>query len=216
MDEEIVGIDEVGRGCLFGPVFAGAVLLNKAASIVLLKEGLTDSKRLTPHKRAKLVPLIKSFSIDWSLGQASANEIDSLGIRLATEKSMLRAIHGLSEQPSLIMIDGILPLRHWSGDQITIAKGDSKLPAIAAASVLAKEARDDLMKRLAINFPGYGLDRHMGYGTSIHRTALSKYGPCKLHRKTFLRKIIPDDFSVQLNSHRSPYSRAENLLSTDG
>ena len=192
----IVGIDEVGRGCLFGPVFAGAVLLKNEASKSLLNEGLTDSKKLSPKKRAKLVPLIKDLSADWSLGQASAKEIDSLGIRLATEKAMIRALHGLSKRPDLVMVDGVLPLRNWSGQQITITRGDSKSSAIAAASVLAKEARDSLIRRLTFSFPNYGLEKHKGYGTSFHRNAIVKLGPSRLHRKSFLTKIIPCDLAL--------------------
>ncbi len=189
-EESIAGVDEVGRGCLFGPVFAGAVVLNKSAAIYLLSKGLKDSKILTPKKRAHLVPIIKASSQDWALGQASAKEIDSVGIRTATERAMIRALQRLSTPIDLVLVDGLLPLRTWSGPQKTLIRGDSLLPSIAAASVLAKEARDALLKRLAIKFSDYGLDKNMGYGTKFHRQVLLEKGPCSLHRKSFLTKII--------------------------
>ncbi len=189
-NKEIAGIDEVGKGSLFGPVFAAAVIFNKSTGLNLMNEGLKDSKLLTHKKRAKLVPLIKEFSIGWGLGQASVKEIEFLGIRTATEKAMLRAVHRLPIIPRLLLIDGNMPLRNWSGSQITLIKGESKSPQIAAASILAKEARDALIKRLALNFPEYGLEKNVGYGTEFHREILKKIGPTKLHRISFLSKII--------------------------
>ena len=188
----IAGVDEVGKGCLFGPVFAGAVILSKANELKLLKEGLRDSKKLNPRQRNHLVPLIKENSIAWSLGQASAREIDSIGIQKATEKAMMRALEKFPSQPDLILVDGILPIRFWPGKQRTKVRGDSHCPSIAAASVLAKEARDELIKRLARKYTLYGLEKNKGYGTAIHRTSLIKAGATKLHRKSFLSKIKID------------------------
>ncbi len=190
---QIAGVDEVGKGCLFGPVFASAVILSNSAGSQLLDAGLKDSKLLTKGKRAKLLPAIIKLSASWGLGQASAKEIDSLGIRKATEKAMLRAIHKLTIKPSLVLIDGSLPLRLWEGNQESLVRGESKSPAIAAASVLAKESRDEVIKRLAKEFPGYGLETNVGYGTSNHREALVKSGATKLHRQSFLSKIICED-----------------------
>ena len=186
----IAGIDEVGKGCLFGPVFAGAVILSKPNELKLLKEGLKDSKKLNFQQRDMLVPLIKENSIDWSIGQASAKEIDRNGIRLATEKAMLRALEKLLTPPDLIIVDGILPLRAWSGKQKTKIKGESYFPSIAAASVLAKQARDKLIQRLASKYSNYGLDKNKGYGTKIHRNIIIQEGPTNLHRKSFLSKLI--------------------------
>ena len=154
----IAGIDEVGKGCLFGPVFAGAVILSKANELKLLSIGLKDSKKLNPRKRKNLVPLIKENSIAWSLGQASAREIDDFGIRKATEKAMMRALEKFSSPPGLILVDGILPIRLWPGKQLTQVRGESHFPSIAAASILAKEARDELIKRLARKYKIYGLE----------------------------------------------------------
>ncbi len=188
--ECIAGVDEVGRGCLFGPVFAGAVVLTDDAAVELLAEGLTDSKALTARRRAHLVPLIESAASAWALGQASAREIDAVGIRIATERAMLRALQRLAQPLELVLVDGVLPLRLWMGPQRTVVRGDSSCAAIAAASVLAKQARDGLMKRLSGRFCGYGLERHAGYGTAFHRQALLKLGPTPLHRYSFLTKVL--------------------------
>ena len=187
---QIAGVDEVGKGALFGPVFAGAVVINEESAIHLKKLGLQDSKKLTSSKRKKLVPLIKRQAIAWGLGQASAREIDIFGIREATEKAMLRALNRLNQTPKLILVDGVLPLRAWTGDQITLIKGDNKSASIAAASVLAKEARDSLIKRIALKFPNYGLEKNVGYGTKFHCESLKIAGATQLHRQSFLSKIL--------------------------
>jgi len=189
-DKELVaGVDEVGKGCLFGPVFAGAVILSKANELTLLRKGLKDSKQLNSRQRKYLVPFIKENSISWSLGQASAREIDSLGIRKATEKAMLRALEKFLYPPALILVDGILPLRLWTGKQQTQVRGESHFPSIAAASVLAKESRDELIERLSGKYNLYGLEKNKGYGTKVHRTNLIKSGATKLHRKSFLSRL---------------------------
>ena len=158
----IAGVDEVGKGCLFGPVFAGAVILSKENETYLLNQGLKDSKKLSPRQRHNLVPLIKTNSIAWTIGQASAREIDVIGIRDATEKAMLRALEKFSSPPDLILVDGILPIRLWPGKQKTQVRGESHFPSIAAASVLAKETRDELIKRLARKYNCYGLEKNKG------------------------------------------------------
>ena len=185
----IAGVDEVGKGSLFGPVFAGAVILNKTNESKLLSRGLKDSKKLNQSQRNNLVPLIKENSIGWSIGQASAREIDSFGIREATEKAMVRALEKFSSPPDLILVDGILPIRLWPGKQQTQVRGESHFPSIAAASVLAKEARDALIKRLSLSYSLYELDKNKGYGTEMHRKNLIKAGATKLHRKSFLSKL---------------------------
>ncbi len=190
------GVDEVGRGCLFGPVFAAAVVLDSEAITVLQGAGLTDSKKLSPRRRAGLVPLIEKQAHAWGLGQASAGEIDRHGIRAATERAMQRALTRLPAPPPLLLVDGVLPLRGWSGEQRTLVAGDLRCAAIAAASVLAKEARDALLRRLARRYPGYGLERHVGYGTAAHRQAIQRLGPTPLHRRTFLRNLLPGEASL--------------------
>jgi ribonuclease HII len=192
-DRPLAGVDEVGRGCWFGPVFAAAVVLPDAAHAPLAAAGLTDSKALTARRRSQLVPLIEQQAERWALGQASAREIDAFGIRTATERAMLRALQRLQlAQPlAMVLVDGVLPLRLWYGPQRTVVRGDSQHLEIAAASVLAKQARDALIHRLAARYPFYGLERHAGYGTAVHRQALLEHGPTPLHRRSFLRKVLP-------------------------
>ena len=188
----IAGIDEVGKGSLFGPVYAAAVILSKENETKLLSQGLKDSKKLSHRQRNILVPLIKTNSIAWTIGQASAREIDAVGIRNATEKAMLRALEKFSSPPDLILVDGTLPIRFWPGKQKTQVRGESHFASIAAASVLAKEARDELIKRLARKYNCYGLEKNKGYGTEIHRTNLIKEGATKLHRKSFISRLEID------------------------
>ena len=188
----VAGVDEVGKGSLFGPVFAGAVILSKENETNLLNLGLKDSKKLSHRQRRNLVPLIKKNSIAWATGQASAREIDNIGIREATEKAILRALEKFPSPPNLILVDGVLPIRLWLGEQKTQVRGESHFPSIAAASVLAKETRDDLMERLAPKYSIYGIDKNKGYGTEIHRKNLIKSGATELHRKTFLSRYEID------------------------
>lgn len=183
------GVDEVGRGCLFGPVFAAAVLLDDAAATHLAALGVTDSKQLTGPRRQRLLPFIVTAVRGWGLGQASAREIDAHGIRTATELAMLRALQRLPQQPPLVRVDGVLPLRPWPGPQRCLVRGDQLDVAIAAASIMAKQARDGLMERLDQRWPTYGLAAHKGYGTERHRQALADHGPCPLHRFGFLRSL---------------------------
>ena len=190
LGRDVAGVDEVGRGCLFGPVFAAAVVLEGSAAERLLKAGLTDSKKLSAKRRAALVPLIQSLCVASGLGQASAREIDACGIRVATERAMLRALQRLPQTPRLVLVDGNLPLRLWHSPQRTVIAGDSRSADIAAASVLAKEARDALIRRLSARFPDYGLERHVGYGTAQHRQSLMASGPTPLHRHTFLKRLF--------------------------
>ena len=150
-----VGIDEVGRGAVFGPVFSAAVVLTKKNKLHLKQFGVKDSKKLTPKKRKLLLPEILFLCTDYGIGQSSAREIDKLGIRVATELSMIRAIKKLKEKPSEIIIDGPLSLRPWKGIQKNIVAGDSKFISIASASIIAKVSRDNLMERLEKKYSGY-------------------------------------------------------------
>ena len=183
-----VGIDEVGRGAVFGPVFSAVVVLTEKNKIILQKSGVTDSKKLTPKKRKLLLPKILLLSSDYGIGQSSAREIDKLGIRVATELSMIRALKKLKEKPSEIIIDGPLLLRPWKGIQKNIVSGDSKFTAIAAASIIAKVSRDNLMGRLEKKYSGYFIFKNKGYGTKDHLYLIKKNGITKLHRKSFLKK----------------------------
>ena len=184
-----IGIDEVGRGAVFGPVFSAAVVLTKKNGLILKQLGVNDSKKLTPKKRKLLFPKIIELSSDYGLGQSSVREIDQLGIRYATELSMIRAIKKLKNNPSELIIDGPLSLRLWKGRQKNIISGDSKFTSIAAASIIAKVTRDFLMERLERKFSGYFIFKNKGYGTKEHFSSIKANGITNLHRKSFLTKL---------------------------
>ena len=183
-----VGIDEVGRGSVFGPVFSAVVVLNEKNQSTLKQIGVIDSKKLTSKKRKLLFPKILLLSSDYGIGQSSAREIDKHGIRIATELSMIRAVKKLKKTPSELMIDGPLLLRPWKGAQKNIVSGDSKFTAIASASIVAKVSRDNLMERLDRKYPRYLLSKNKGYGTREHFEIIKKHGITNLHRKSFLKK----------------------------
>ena len=183
-----VGIDEVGRGAIFGPVFAAVVVLTEKNKFILKQFGVTDSKKLAQKKRKLLLQKILLLSSDYGIGQSSAREIDKLGIRVATELSMMRALKKLKEKPSELIIDGPLLLRPWNGIQKNIVSGDSKFISIASASIIAKVSRDNLMERLEKKYPGYLIFKNKGYGTREHLSLIKKNGITKLHRKSFLKK----------------------------
>ena len=183
-----IGIDEVGKGAVFGPVFSAVVVLTKKNKAILKQLGVIDSKKLTPKKRKSLFPEILFFSSDYGIGQSSAREIDKLGIRVATELSMIRALKKLKEKPSELIIDGPLLLRKWKGVQKNIISGDSKFTAIASASIVAKVSRDNLMERLEKKYSGYLIFKNKGYGTKEHFSSIKKHGITNLHRKSFLNK----------------------------
>jgi len=182
-----VGIDEVGRGCIFGPVFSSAVVLTLENNHLLKKLGVDDSKKLSEKKRNSLLPKILKLSNDWGIGQSSVKEIDKYGIRHATELSMIRAIYKLKLRPLKIYLDGSLPLRLWQGKQENIIKGDSKLTSIAAASILAKVKRDSLMFRLEEKYKGYKIYKNKGYGTNDHFSSINYLGITNMHRKSFIK-----------------------------
>ena len=184
-----VGIDEVGKGCIFGPVFSSVVVLTLENNNILRKLGIKDSKKLSAKKRKLLLPKILELSKDWGIGQSSVREIDRYGIRHATELSMIRALYKLKLRPSKIYIDGILPLSIWNGKQENIIKGDSKLTSIAAASILAKVKRDSLMIRLEEKYKGYIIYKNKGYGTSDHFLSINHLGITDMHRRSFIKKL---------------------------
>ena len=183
-----IGIDEVGKGAVFGPVFSAAVVLTEKNKNTLKQSGVTDSKKLTSRKRKLLFPKILFLSSDYGIGQSSVREIDELGIRVATELSMIRAIKKLKEKPYELLIDGSLLLRPWPGIQKNIVSGDSKFTSIASASIIAKVSRDNLMERLEKNYSKYLISKNKGYGTREHLSIIKKNGITNLHRKSFLKK----------------------------
>ena len=185
-----VGIDEVGRGSVFGPVFSAVVVLNEKNKFILKQLGVKDSKKLTPKKRELLLPKILLLSSDYGIGQSSAREIDKHGIRIATELSMIRALKKLKDKPSELIVDGPLLLRQWKGFQKNIISGDSKFISISSASIVAKVFRDNLMKRLEKKYSGYFISKNKGYGTREHLSIIKENGITNLHRKSFLKNQI--------------------------
>ena len=185
-----VGLDEVGKGAVFGPVFSAVVVLNKKNKTILKQLGVRDSKKLTPKKRDFLFPKILLLASDYGIGQSSVREIDKLGIRFATELSMIRALKKLKKEPAEIIIDGPLLCRPWKGNQKNIVSGDSKFITIASASIIAKVCRDKLMERLEKKYSGYLIFKNKGYGTREHLSIIKDNGITHLHRKTFLKSNI--------------------------
>jgi len=183
-----VGIDEVGKGAVFGPVFSAVVVLTEKNKLILKQFGVMDSKKLTSKQRKLLFLKILLLSSDYGIGQSSSREIDKLGIRVATELSMLRALKKLKEKPSEIIVDGPLLLRPWNGIQKNIISGDSKFIAVSSASIIAKVSRDNLMERLEKKYPGYLIFKNKGYGTREHLSNIKEKGITNLHRKSFLKK----------------------------
>lgn len=180
----ICGVDEAGRGPLAGPVCAAAVILPPHLEI----PGLTDSKKLTDKKRRELYPIIKEQAIAYGIGMASEQEIDEINILQATFLAMQRALDQLNIKPDLALIDGNRE-KDFGIPVKTVVKGDSLSMNIAAASILAKVTRDDMMVKLAEEYPQYGFEIHKGYGTKAHYAALTNHGPSPIHRMTFLKKF---------------------------
>jgi ribonuclease HII len=176
----VAGVDEAGRGPLAGPVYAAAVILDASRPI----PGLADSKILTEPMRDALALEIRAHALAWSVASASVEEIDEINILQATMLAMERAVIGLSLLPELVRVDGNrLPRLNCRGE--AIVKGDATVPAISAASILAKTARDAELRLLHDTYPGYGFDQHKGYGTALHLTQLASLGPCPAHRRSF-------------------------------
>jgi len=186
-NELIAGVDEVGRGPLCGAVVTAAVILDPLRPI----EGLNDSKKLTEARREALFPLIQERALAWCIARAEVEEIDQLNILHATMLAMQRAVAGLSTRPDRVLIDGnrcpVLPMPSEA-----VIKGDSRVPAIAAASILAKVARDREMQALELLYPGYGIAQHKGYPTPVHLAALRELGATPIHRRSFapVRDVI--------------------------
>ena len=179
----ICGVYEAGRGPLAGPVCAAAVILPPHADI----PGLNDSKKLSDKRRRELFPLIKEAAVAYGIGIATHKEIDEINILQATYLAMERAIQALSVKPELALIDGNRA-KDFGLPVETVVKGDSRSASIAAASILAKVTRDDMMLELANTYPQYGFEIHKGYGTKAHYAALDAHGISPIHRMSFLKK----------------------------
>jgi len=176
----LCGVDEAGRGPLAGPVMVAAVMLDPGRPI----EGLRDSKKLSAAARERLADEIRKRAAAWCVAETSVEEIDRLNILQATLLAMQRAVAGLGRAPDDVWVDGNR-CPDWAWRSQAVVKGDDKVAAIAAASILAKTARDHYMRRLHEDFPVYGFARHMGYGTAAHLAALKAHGACPQHRRSF-------------------------------
>ncbi len=183
----VAGTDEVGRGCLAGPVVAAAVILPADCHL----QGLTDSKKLSAEQRKSLVPEIEHQALSFSIASVSPRIIDKINILQASLRAMALAVEGLDPKPSAILVDGNQPIPVQL-PQKTVVKGDSRSLSIAAASVIAKVHRDNLMEEYHRRYPEYQFARHKGYATAVHLEALRRYGPCPLHRMTF-KGVKADD-----------------------
>ena len=180
----ICGVDEAGRGPLAGPVCAAAVILPPHIEI----PGLNDSKKLTDKKRRELFPIIQEQAVAYGIGLASHEEIDQVNILQATFLAMQRAIDQLEGKADFALIDGNRE-KDFGLPVMTVVKGDSRSASIAAASILAKVTRDDILEEMAKEYPQYGFEIHKGYGTKAHYAALTEFGPSPIHRMTFLKKF---------------------------
>jgi len=183
----ICGVDEAGRGPLAGPVSAAAVILDEAHPI----EGLADSKKLSEKQRDRLAPVIRERALAWAVAYAGVDEIDDLNILQATLLAMRRAVEALPVQPQQVLVDGLYCPQTGIPSE-AIVKGDSKVAAISAASILAKTARDELMLQLHEQYPHYGFAEHKGYPTAAHLAALREHGVSAVHRRSFkpVREIL--------------------------
>ena len=176
----VAGVDEAGRGCLAGPVAAGAVILDPGRPV----RGLRDSKKLTEKRREELFAEIREKSAAWSVAMTGPGEIDRTNILRAALRAMEKAVAGLSVEPDFVLVDGNARIS-IAVEQKTVVGGDDRCASIAAASIVAKVTRDRLMKELETEYPGYGFSRHKGYPSKEHRESLRRLGPCPIHRKSF-------------------------------
>lgn len=184
----IAGVDEAGRGPLAGPVYAAAVILPPDTVI----KGINDSKKLSEKRREELFDEITEKAVAYNICSIDEKRIDEINILNATYEAMNGAVNGLKIQPDFVIIDG----NRISGMTIpheTVVKGDAKSISIAAASILAKVSRDRFICEMAEKYPQYGFEKHKGYGTKAHNEAILKYGPCPIHRKTFLKKLLGEN-----------------------
>lgn len=179
----VAGVDEVGRGPLAGPVVCAAVIMPFDDII----EGVDDSKKLSEKKREKLFEIIKEKAIAYSIVEVSEKEIDQINILNAVKKCMTKAVESLSIKPEITLVDGVDTGLTINAEYVV--KGDSKSYSIGCASILAKVYRDNLMKEYAKEFPEYAFEKHKGYGTKVHIEKIKEIGPCRLHRRTFIKNF---------------------------
>jgi ribonuclease HII len=182
----IAGIDEAGRGPLAGPVVVGIAIMKPDSFI----EGVNDSKKLSEKKREQLYEQIISEAIDWTVGIVDQKEIDEINILNATKKALHMAISNLKVKPDRILVDALEHIDTYGIPYTSIIKGDAKIYSISVASIIAKVTRDRIMQEYDEIYPEYGFSGHKGYGTAKHIQAIKEYGPCSLHRKTFIKKFV--------------------------
>ena len=194
----IAGVDEVGRGCLAGPVVAGAVILPNDNDLLIYLKDVNDSKKLSEKKRRELFSIIQKYAISYGIGIVSANVIDQINILRASFLAMRRAIDCLTVEPDYVLVDGNKQIKPLEIEQQTIIKGDSKSLSIASASILAKVIRDEIMTELDNVYQGYEFTRHKGYPTKVHYNALEKLGLTNIHRVSFCKKINPINQAISI------------------
>ena len=182
----IAGIDEAGRGPLAGPVVVGVVIMPKDSMI----EGINDSKKVSEKKREKLYEEITNEAIAWGVGIIDQKEIDEINILNATKKAVTTAIASLKVRPDLILVDALTNIDTLGVPYKSIIKGDAKEYSIAAASIIAKVTRDRIMREWDEVYPEYGFSKHKGYGTANHIKVIKEFGPCMLHRKSFIKNFV--------------------------
>ena len=178
-------LDEAGRGPLAGPVVAACVLIDQNFAVSNKLEGVNDSKKLSEKKREALFDIISSEFSSVGIGVCDHQTVDKINILQASFLAMKKAIGALKQKPDMIILDGKFPIPNLSIKQEPIIKGDARIFSIAAASIIAKVARDRLMREYHAQYPQYGFDKHKGYGTKTHMQSLKKYGPCAIHRQSF-------------------------------
>lgn len=187
--EYIAGVDEVGRGPFAGPVVCAAVIMPLDAETLI--DGVDDSKKIKEERREQLAALIRERAVAYKICEESPETIDEINILEATKRCMKRAVERLSVQPDVVFVDGNFRIDIELPQQ-NIVRGDALSYSIGAASLLAKVYRDSLMREYDKQYPQYGFARHKGYGTAVHIRALKEFGPCPIHRKTFIKKILEE------------------------
>lgn len=187
----VAGVDEVGRGPLAGPIVGAAVILKNDCAVEELVLEINDSKKLTKKKREELVPRIKERALAWAVYEHSNDDIDELGLSFCNNNIFIQALRGLAVTPDVVLSDGYL-VRGYQGRNQKVIKGDSRSAAIACASIIAKVYRDQLMEAMDRVYPGYGFSGNVGYGSEDHILAIRANGPCRIHRRSFLTRILEE------------------------
>lgn len=187
----VAGVDEVGRGPLAGPIVGAAVILRADCSTEEMILQINDSKKLSAKKREELAPLIRAQAISWAVFEHSNDDIDELGLSFCNNNIFVQALERLTVKPEIVLSDGY-PIRNYQGRNEKVIKGDAKSAAIACASILAKVYRDQLMREMDARYPGYGFCGNVGYASREHIESIQALGPCRIHRRSFLTRILED------------------------